>query len=104
MPNLNEVLGGLLANALKNPKSSCQSILTILLVLVPTLMSAGVLHGKAAAIAGSLLSVAKLWLGMLEKDAGHTTAIVPGVSEPIEIESHEIPNDPAATPVTDPKV
>jgi hypothetical protein len=68
MPTVNEVLGGLLQKAVQNPKSTIQSFLTVFLTSVPLLLASGSIHGKAAAIAASLLSVAKIFLGMLQLD------------------------------------
>jgi hypothetical protein len=68
MPTVNEVLGGLLQKAINNPKTTAQSFLTCFLTLVPTLLAVGAIHGKAAAIAGSLLAVAKVWVGATQHD------------------------------------
>lgn len=68
MPTVNEVLGGLLQKAVDNPKTTAQSLLTCTMVLVPTLLGAGMIHGKAAAIAGSLLAAAKMLVGFTQTD------------------------------------
>ena len=104
MPTVNEVLGGLLENAIQNPKTTASSTLTVLIGVIPALLSAHLIHGKAAAISLSLVSAAKFILGtFFQKDAGKTPAFPPGASEPVMVPSHEVPNDPAAVPAA-PKV
>lgn len=47
-------------------------------------------------------ALCRVWIGMLQKDAGQTPAIPPA-GGPVEmVPSHETPNDPNATPVVKP--
>ena len=48
MPTVNQVLGGLLDNAIKNPRTTISGILTGLIGLIPTLLAGGIIHGKRA--------------------------------------------------------
>lgn len=68
MPTVNEVLGGMLSRAIQNPKTTLQSLLTCVMVLVPTLLASNLIHGKAAAIAGGILAAAKVLVGMTQHD------------------------------------
>lgn len=45
------------------------------------------------------LALCRAWVGLLTKDAGTTPAQLPGSTEVIPVASHEIPDNPAATPV-----
>lgn len=68
MPNVSEVLGGMLQRALDNPKTTVQSLLTCVMMLVPALLAGNVIHGKAATIAGTILAVSKVLVGMTQHD------------------------------------
>lgn len=104
MPTVSEVLGGLLANALKSPRSTVSSILTGAIGGLPILLGTGLIHGKAASIAGSILIVSKvLWGAFFQSDPGKTLAFSPGSSKPEMVASHETPNDPSAIPVPEVK-
>lgn len=70
MPNVSEVLGGMLQRALDNPKTTVQSLLTCVMMLVPALLAGNVIHGKAATIAGTILAVSKVLVGMTQHDMG----------------------------------
>jgi len=97
MPTVNEVLGGLLENAIKNPRTTISGILTGLIGLIPTLLAAGIIHGKAATIALSVVATSKVILAaFFQKDAGQVPAYIPGQREPVMVPAHEIPNDPQA--------
>lgn len=99
MPTVNEVLGGLLETAIKNPRTTISSILTALIGGVPILLGTGMIHGKAATIAGSILLTSKvIWGTFFQKDAGKTPAYVPGKGIQ-NVPSHEIPDSPDAIPV-----
>jgi len=103
MPTVNEVLGGLLDNAIKNPRTTISGILTGLIGLIPTLLAGGVIHGKAATIALSVVATSKVILSsFFQKDAGQTPAYVPGQSEPVMVPAHEVPNDPQAVATSKP--
>lgn len=100
MPTISEVLGGLLENAVQNPRTTVSSILTAFIGGVPILLGTGLIHGKAATIAGSILLTSKVvWGTFFQKDAGHTPAFVPGVGVQ-NVPSHEIPDNPAAVPAS----
>jgi hypothetical protein len=102
MPTVSEVVGGLLENAIQNPRTTVSSILTALIGGVPILLGTGLIHGKAATIAGSILLTSKIiWGTFFQKDAGRTPAYVPGIGVQ-NVPSHEIPDNPAAVPVTKP--
>lgn len=69
MPTVNEVLGGLLENAVKNPRSTVSGLLTGVIGFVPVLLMTGLIHGKAAIIAGTILSASKIiWAAFFQKD------------------------------------
>jgi len=44
--------------------------------------------------------IARAWLGVIQKDAGSTPAIVPGSPVVQQVPSHETPDQPGAIPVT----
>jgi hypothetical protein len=81
-PTISQVLGGILQNALAHPKTTIQSILTAAMFGTTALMTCGCISGKALAIAGVVLTVAKVGLGMIQRDGtqinvpGGTTATV----------------------------
>jgi hypothetical protein len=81
MPTVNEALGGLLETAIKNPKSTASALLTCALVGIPGLLSCGCIHGKAAAVAGGILGAAKIYVGLIQKDA--TTLHIPAGANPV---------------------
>jgi hypothetical protein len=45
------------------------------------------------------LGLCRVWIGLLQQDAGSQLAYVPGKSEPEVVDSHENPNNPRAVPV-----
>ena len=97
---VNEVLGSALDNAIRNPRTTISGILTALIGLIPTLLASGIIHGKAATISLSVVTVSKIILSsFFQKDAGQVAAIVPGQPEPVMVPSHEIPDSPNAIPV-----
>jgi hypothetical protein len=57
---------------------------------------------KATEVCGALTcagAVARIWIGLIQNDAGTTLAVVPGSPSPQLVPSHETPDNPAATPV-----
>jgi hypothetical protein len=68
MPTVNDVIGGMLQNAISHPKSTIQSILTALMFGTTALLACGCVSGKVVAIAGGVLTVAKVGLGMMQTD------------------------------------
>lgn len=60
------------------------------------------LHTHTYVVVGVTLSLAlcRAWVGWLQKDAGTTLAVTPqSPIVPVQVPAHEVPNDPAATPV-----
>jgi hypothetical protein len=45
------------------------------------------------------LALCRAWVGLLQQDAGQTPAIPAGGGPVTLVPSHEIPNDPKATPI-----
>jgi hypothetical protein len=45
------------------------------------------------------LALCRAWVGLLQQDAGVTPAVMPGGAI-AQVASHEVPNDPSATPVS----
>jgi hypothetical protein len=68
MPTVNEVLGGLLQNAIDNPQSTIQGILTSVYGITTTLMMGQVLSARVSGIIVGMNTVAKLLLSMYQKD------------------------------------
>jgi hypothetical protein len=68
MPTVNEVLGGVLQNAIDNPQSTIQSILSSVFAITLLLMGVGTLSPKVASIVVTLNTLAKVGLGMYQKD------------------------------------
>lgn len=104
MPTVSEVVGGLLDNAIKNPRSSISSILTAALSGIPVALGTGMIHGKAAVALGTVLGASKIiWGVFFQKDAQRTLALVPGDPTPQMVPAHGIPDDPAAMAVVESK-
>lgn len=85
-----------------NWKSTASGLLTFTLVttgafLAPPL-NAGI-SPKHVFWIGGLQGLAKVWIAFITVDAGKTPAYVPGEGV-VNVPSHEVPNDPAATPVS----
>jgi hypothetical protein len=57
---------------------------------------------KITAVATFVSGLAKVYIGMLSTDGGKTAAIVPGSAGIQMVASHEVPDNPAATPVVPP--
>lgn len=53
---------------------------------------------KVSAVCTFAVGLLKVWIGLLMYDAGSVQAIVPGSSTPQAVPSHEVPDDPSATP------
>ena len=100
MPTVSETLGGWLQHAINNPKTTIQSILTSAMFVDVLLLGCGCLSVKWVSIAGGVLTVCKLGLGLLQSDAGTTLAVTPqSPVVPVPVKSHEIPDDATAIPV-----
>lgn len=99
MATASEVLGGWLQHAIDNPKSTIQSILTSAMFVDAILLGCGCLSIKTTSIAAGVLTVCKVGLGMLQKDADVVLATVPGSSTPQTVPAHPVPDNPAAVPV-----
>jgi hypothetical protein len=90
--------------ALKHWKSSASNLLTLGLVTCGALLSVpGVISQKHAAVLMAVQGIAKGWIGLIQEDAGVVEAKVPGESGTQMVPAHEVPNDPAATPVSETK-
>lgn len=99
MPTINEALGGFLQAAIKNPKSTISAVLTVALVGIPSLLSCGCIHGKTAAIAGAILTAAKLYVGAKQLDANKFT-LPPNSSAEINVPAGSTIEQTATTKVT----
>jgi len=56
---------------------------------------------KYVAVIGGILTVLRVTVGHLQQDAGTTQAIVSGNALPSIVPSHELPDNPAAVPVSE---
>jgi hypothetical protein len=87
-------------NALLHWKSTFSGLLTIGLIITSSLLATPeVITKKHAAWLLVIQSVAKGWIALIQQDAGKTIATLPGNPEPKVVPSHEVPDNPAATPV-----
>ena len=82
-----------------NWKSTVSSILTATLAtsaafLAPPLNT--LVSAKVILYIGAAQIIGKIWIGLIQQDAGTTLAVVPGNPEPQTVPSHEIPDQPAA--------
>lgn len=68
MPTVNQVIGGILQNAIAHPKSTAQSILTTGFAVTGYLMASSAIKPKTAAIALAVNGICKIGLGMLQTD------------------------------------
>jgi hypothetical protein len=89
---------------LTNWKTTLAGILSAFLAVVGPLTAYLAEHNNATAtdISGGLTvaaAIARIVLGIMQKDAGTVQAIVPGSVTPQAVPSHEVPDSPAATPV-----
>jgi len=60
---------------------------------------------NATKICGGLTlaaAIARIWLGLIQKDAGSQLALVPGSATPVDVPAHQTPDDPAAIPIHKP--
>lgn len=85
-----------------NWKSTVSSILTATLAtsaafLTPPLNA--LVSAKVILYIGAAQIIGKIWIGLIQTDAGTTLATVPGSPTPVVVPSHEIPDQPAATAV-----
>jgi len=87
-----------------NWKTTVSSVLTTMmfttagLMAYPPVAAYAAAHPKWAAWVGGAQVVGKIWIGLIQQDAGTTTAVTPqGVQA---VPSHEVPDDPNAVPVT----
>lgn len=82
-----------------NWKSTASSILTATLAtsaafLAPPLNT--LVSAKVILYIGAAQIIGKIWIGLIQQDAGTTLAVVPGNPEPQTVPSHEIPDQSAA--------
>jgi hypothetical protein len=82
-----------------NWKSTVSSVLTATLAtsaafLTPPLNA--LVSPKVILYLGAAQIIGKIWIGLLQQDAGTTMAVVPGSSTPQAVPSHEVPDQPAA--------
>lgn len=97
---------------MKDWKSTAAGVLSFLvttLTVVSGILGAGdvnnmgTLQTRTYITTGVLLALAlcRAWIGLLQKDAGTVLAVTPASPiVPMQVPAHEIPNDPAAIPVT----
>jgi hypothetical protein len=84
---------------LANWKSTCQAILSAIIGLSAVAPQISLLDAHQAAILVSAGVVAKVFIGILQQDAGSTLAYVRGSKTPVVVDSHETPDDSKAIPV-----
>ena len=89
---------------LNNWKTTAAGLLSGYLAIVGpvTAYLATTSNPKATQICGALTLagvIARAWLGMIQKDAGTTPALVPGSATPQLVPSHEVPDSASAIPV-----
>jgi hypothetical protein len=84
---------------LQNWKTTAQSLLSGLIGLSAVAPALSFLTPKQAGCLVSAGVVAKVILGVFQKDAGSTLAVEPGDPTPQIVPSHEIPNSPTAVPI-----
>lgn len=83
-----------------NWKTTLQGLLTGLIGLSAVAPALSFLPPKQAGILVSSGVIAKVILGVFQKDAGTTLAVTPASpATPIPVPSHEVPDSPSATPV-----
>lgn len=83
-------------------KSTVSGILTVTLstsaaFLAPPLNS--YVSAKIVLWCSIFQVIGKIWISAITQDAGKTLATLPGSSIPVSVPAHEIPDNPAATPV-----
>lgn len=108
----------IVAHAITNWKTTVNGVLAFLIATLTTVsgflvagdvttggVNAGAIHVSTWVVVSINIALAlcRVWVGMLQTDSGKTTAVVPGNPAPVAVPSHEVPNDPAATPVIPPK-
>ncbi len=81
-------------------KTTANGILGLFITVGAVLLATNtpILNQRLTAELTVAMAVARAVVGMLQKDAGTTVAVVPG-GIPKLVDSHETPNDPAAVPV-----
>jgi hypothetical protein len=88
--------------AITHWKSTASSVLTVTLATSTALLTVPAVqnHVKAVGWIMGAQALAKVWIGLIQEDAGTTLATIPGKDAPVAVASHEIPDNPAAEPVT----
>lgn len=83
--------------ALQNWKSTVSGLLTVGLTTTAALLAYPpvMANPKWVVIGGGIQVVLKIWVSILQQDAGTTVAQVPGEATPQVVPSHEVPNDPS---------
>lgn len=85
-----------LSNITVHWKSSLSGILTVSLTTTATLLALPqiqtLVSPKVLLWIGAFQAVGKVWVSLIQQDAGTTIAVVPGNPEPQAVASHEIPN------------
>lgn len=86
---------------LQNWKTSLAGLLTVTLATTAALLACPPVaaHPKWIVIGGGAQVVLKLWISLIQQDAGKTLAQVAGSATPQVVPSHEIPDDPTAKPL-----
>jgi hypothetical protein len=95
-------------NFLAHWKTTVQGFLSFFIVSAITIqVSLGAIQTPshreivAGIILNTSLALAKVWISLLQKDAGTVTAVVPNAGVQ-QVPAHETPDNPAATPVVKP--
>jgi hypothetical protein len=88
--------------AITNWKSTLSGLLTVTLATSTALLTIPAVqnHVKAVGWLMGVQAVVKVWVSLIQVDAGTALAKVPGESEPVAVPSHEVPDNPSAKPVT----
>lgn len=96
---VSQVIAGWLDSAGKHPKSTGQAVITAIGILLPIAVLKHWISVDLAGALGTALGAAKIAIGGVQQDPGKTEAIPASGGPPVMLKSHEVPDDPTATPV-----
>lgn len=82
-------------------KTTVSSVLTVLIATGTYFMAvpSTIISQKWATIITIVVGLAKVWLGLVQQDAGVVVATTPANPTPHAEPAHEVPDSPAAQPV-----
>lgn len=86
-------------------KSNVSGILTVVLATIGPLLALPNIQTfvspKTLMILGGVSAIGKVWVSLIQQDAGVVVATTPSNPEPHAEPAHEVPNEPTAVPVAD---